>query len=63
MIPEDLERQINLAEAEVGEGSGWWGGPSVPSGKVAWALLLQMLFPSLLYFYKLVSETCRWVRL
>lgn len=31
-------------------------GPSVPSGKVAWALVLEILFRPLLYFYTLVSE-------
>lgn len=44
MIPEDLERQISLAEAEVSEG------PSVPSGKVSWLFtgdppLASPLFP------------------
>jgi hypothetical protein len=33
MIPEDLERQIILAEAEVSESSGWWGGPFCPLRK------------------------------
>lgn len=31
-------------------------GPSVPSGKVAWAPVLEILFTTLFYFYTFVSE-------
>lgn len=66
MIPEDLERQISLAEAEVSEVTGLWGGPFSPHerwfGFFLLAIPLTHSFISTPVSVGVSAETCRWVR-